>query len=96
MNRPGGLEIVADTVEMTVGDSFTTNVAFHRNAVEFAARSADMGQDAAVEVLKVVDPISGIPFEFRRYAGEGMSKIMVVVHYAGKVWQQENVVLALG
>ena len=96
LNRPGALEIVADTTELTVGGDFAANVAFHRSAVEFAARSADMGDDSAVEVLDVVDPVSGIPFQFRRYAGEGMSKIMVVVHYAGKVWKQENVVLAMG
>lgn len=96
LNRPGAREIIADTTELTVGNSFTANVAFHRSAVEFAARAADMGQDAAVEVLTVVDPVSQIPFQFRRYAGEGMSKIMVVVYYAGKVWKQENVIIGMG
>jgi len=96
LNRPGAQEIVADTTELTIGDSFAANVAFHRSAVEFAARSADMGQDAAVEVLDVIDPVSGIPFQFRRYAGEGMSKIMVVIYYGAKVWKSENVVLAMG
>lgn len=96
LNRPGLQAALADTVEGTIGNSFTANVAFHRQAVEFAARSADMGQDAAVETLMVTDPVSGIPFEFRRYAGEGMSKIMVVTHYGAKVWKPEFVAIGLG
>jgi len=96
INRPGLRIATVDTTEITVGDSYTANLAFHQSAVEFAVRAADMGQDAAVEVLTVVDPITRIPFEFRRYAGEGMSKIMVVVYYGGKVWKEEFVVAALG
>lgn len=96
LNRPGLRATLADTVEMTIGDNYTANLAFHRSAVEFAVRAADMGQDAAVEVLRVTDPITRIPFEFRRYAGEGMSKIMVVVYYGGMVWKQEFVAIALG
>jgi hypothetical protein len=96
LNRPGLRLATVDTTEITVGDSYTANLAFHQSAVEFAARAYDMGQDAAVETLMVVDPITRIPFEFRRYAGEGMSKIMVVVVYGGKVWKEEFVIAALG
>lgn len=96
LNRPGLMEALPDTTEGAIGNSYTANVAFHRQAVEFAARAADMGDDAAVEVLMVVDPVSGIPFEFRRYAGEGMSKIMVVVYYGGYVWKPEFTIVGMG
>ena len=96
LNRPGLRLALADTVEATIGNSYTPNIAFHRQAVEFAARAADMGDDAAVETLLVQDPVTNIPFEFRRYAGEGMSKIMCVVYYGGKVWKPEFTAIGLG
>lgn len=82
--------------EGVLASNFTPNVFFHRNAVELAVRSADMGDDAAVETLMVTDPVTGIPFEFRRYAGEGMSKIQVVIYYGAKVWKSDFTGLLLG
>jgi hypothetical protein len=98
LNRPGLQAVLADTVEGTIGDSFTANVAFHRNALEFAARAPAQpeGGDAAVDSMIIVDPISGIPFEFRMYKGYGMNKIELNIFYGGIAWKPEFIALLLG
>jgi hypothetical protein len=98
LNRPGLQAALADTVEGTIGNSFTANVAFHRNAIEFAARAPAMpeGGDAATDSMIIVDPISGIPFEFRMYKGYGMNKIELNIFYGGIAWKPEFIALLLG
>lgn len=98
LNRPGLQAALADTVEGTLGDDFTANVAFHRSAIEFAARAPAQpeGGDAAVDSMVIVDPISGIPFEFRMYKGYGMNKIELNIFYGGIAWKPEFIALLLG
>ncbi len=98
LNRPGLQAALADTVEGTLGADFTANVAFHRNAIEFAARAPAQpeGGDAAVDSMIIVDPVSGIPFEFRMYKGYGMNKIELNIFYGGIAWKPEFIALLLG
>lgn len=98
LNRPGLRAALADTVEGTIGADFTANVAFHRSAIEFAARAPAQpeGGDAAVDSMIIVDPVSGIPFEFRMYKGYGMNKIELNIFYGGIAWKPEFIALLLG
>jgi len=98
LNRNGLREAVADTVEGTIGGDYTGNVAFHQSAIEFAARAPAQpeGGDSASDVMMIVDPLTGIPFEFRMYKGYGMNKIEVNAFYGGKVWKSEFVAGLLG
>lgn len=98
INRNGLRETLADTVEGTLGAAYTGNVAFHQSAIEFAARAPAQpeGGDSAVDVMMIVDPLTGIPFEFRMYKGYGMNKIEVNMFYGGKVWKNEFVAALLG
>jgi hypothetical protein len=98
LGRPGLQQALSDTVEGTIGASYTANLAFHRSAVEFAARAPAQpdGGDAAKDSLTVVDPLTGLTFEFRLYAGFGMNKIYCAVYYGAKVWKEEFVATLLG
>ncbi len=60
---------VADNGAVTVGNSFTGNLAFDRNAIVLAWRMPAMpeGGDAATDVTTLTDPISGLTFEFALY-----------------------------
>lgn len=62
-------EALDDGVALTVGDSHTANVAFHKAAVEIGMRpmAQPAGGDAAVDRLTVQDPISGLVFEVAAY-----------------------------
>jgi hypothetical protein len=69
INEPGLVIAGADTTEITVGDSYTANLAFDRNAIVLAARLPAMPEngDSAVDVVRVVDDRSGLVFEVAEY-----------------------------
>ncbi|MFA9200509.1 MAG: hypothetical protein ACEQR8_04865, partial [Cypionkella sp.] len=69
INAPGLRIAGADTTEMTVGASYTANLAFDRSAVHLVARAPAMpdGGDAAVDMTTIVDDRSGLSFEVALY-----------------------------
>ena len=95
---PGLQEALADTTEMTIGDSYAANVAFHRNAIELAARAPDQpfGGDAAVDRMTVQDPISGLIFEVAVYKGYGKMMIDVTTLYGVKAWKPDFIATLMG
>jgi len=95
---PGMQETLADAAEMTIGDGYTANVAFHRNAIELAARAPDQpfGGDAAVDRMTVQDPISGLVFEVAVYKGYGKMMIDVTTLYGVKAWKPDFIATLMG
>lgn len=69
LNGPGLQATLADAVEMTIGNSYTPNVAFARSAIVLATRAPALpdGGDSAVDITTVVDPRTGIAFEVAMY-----------------------------
>jgi hypothetical protein len=98
LNATGLRETLADTVEMTIGDSYTGNAAFHRAAVELAARPPEQpfGGDAAVDRMTVQDPWSGLVYEIAMYKGYGKAMIDITTLYGVKVWKPDFVAALLG
>lgn len=65
-----GLLVAADNNDaITVGNSYTPNVAFSRSAIALATRAPAMpeGGDMAADVTTIVDDISGLAFEVALY-----------------------------
>ncbi|MFP1634094.1 P22 phage major capsid protein family protein [Zhengella sp. ZM62] len=95
---PGLRATLADTTEMTIGNSYTANVAFHRQAVELVVRPPDQpfGGDAAVDRMTVQDPVSGLVYEIAVYKGYGKAMIDVTTFYGVKVWKPDFVATLLG
>lgn len=98
LNGQGLQEALADTVEMTIGNSYTGNVAFHQLAIELVARAPaqPFGGDAAVDRTTVQDPISGLVFEIAVYKGYGKTMIDVTTIYGVKAWKPEFIATVLG
>ncbi|NHB92967.1 P22 phage major capsid protein family protein [Photorhabdus cinerea] len=69
LSAPGLLQDLADDTEVTVGASYTANMAFDRNAFLLASRTPAMpeGGDTADDVMNVTDPVSGITFQVALY-----------------------------
>lgn len=90
--------IPAAATALTVGNSFTANVALHRNAVELAIRppAEPQGGDAADDKMIVVDPHSGLAFEIASYKGYMKRMIEVRCLYDMKAWKPEAITLLLG
>jgi hypothetical protein len=98
LNRPGLAVTVADNNALTVGNSYTANVGFHRNAIELAIRppAQPFGGDAAVDRMTIADDRSPLVFEVALYKGYGMVMFDLTCFYQAKVWKPEFVATLLG
>lgn len=83
---------------VTVGASYTPNLAFHKAAIELAMRpyAAPPGGDSAVDELVVQDPFSGLVFVIRAYKGYLKAMFDVQCLYGKKVWKSDFVAVLAG
>lgn len=98
IGAPGLRAIEANDDAITIGNSYTANVAFHRTAVELGIRPPALpaGGDSAVDIMTVQDPYSGLVFEIAVYKGYMKTMIEVRALYGVKVWKPNHVALLLG
>lgn len=69
IGEPGLAATLADTVEMTIGDSYAANMFYHENALLLATRQPAMpiGGDEADDVTTITDPVTGLTFQVAIY-----------------------------
>lgn len=98
LNKPGLLIAAADTTEITVGNSYTANLAFDRNAIILATRLPAMpeGGDAATDVMTLVDDRTGLAFEVAHY-----KQFLQNVYHVRLAWgyaaiKQEHIATLIG
>lgn len=98
LNYPGLKIATANNDAVTVGDSYTANVAFHKSAIELAMRppAQPPGGDAGEEIGVLVDDKTGLSFSARLYKGYGVNQIKLMAFYGVKVWKPEFVATLLG
>jgi hypothetical protein len=98
LNAPGLRGSVADNAAMTVGNSYTANVAFSRNAIVLATRTPAMpeGGDDADDVMLVTDPISGLVFQIAMYRQYRRVKIEVGLAWGVACVKPEHLATLLG
>ena len=79
IGNPGLLIAAADNDAISVGNSYTPNIAFTPNAFVLAARVPAMpeGGDNADDVMLVTDPVSGLTFQVAMYRQYRRVKIEV-------------------
>lgn len=98
IGAPGLRYAEADNDAITIGNSYTANVAFHQTAIELGIRPPALpaGGDAAVDIMTVQDPYSGLVFEIAVYKGYMKTMIEVRALFGVKVWKPNHVALLLG
>lgn len=98
IGRPGLRAALADGQTVTVGNSFTPNIAFARSAVKLAVRAPALpkGGDSADDRMTVVDPFSGLSFEVSVYRQYRQVKIEVAAAWGVKGHNSEHIALLLG
>ncbi len=98
LGSPGLQAALATTTEMTIGDSFSANIAMHRRALELAIRAPAVpeGGDLADDSMIVQDQRSGLVFEVRVYRGYRKSMIEVGVAWGVKAWKPDFIATLLG
>ena len=98
LNEPGLREAHANNDAMTVGSSFTANMAFHRGAIQLATRAPalpDQG-DMAVDRTFITDPVSGLTFEIAMYAQYRQVQYEVSLAWGVACNKPEHCALLLG
>lgn len=99
LQEPGlRVAMSAATKAITVVATHSDNLCFSRSAVELAMRApADpLGGDAAVDMMMVTDPHSGLSFAISVYKGRKKAMIAVDALYGVKAWKPEHIALLVG
>jgi hypothetical protein len=98
LGAPGLRATLADAVEGTVGDSYTANMAFSRNAIVLATRLPAMpeGGDSATDMIQVVDPVSGLVYEIAEYKQYLQTVYHVRIAWGVKMVKPEHCAILLG
>lgn len=98
IGSPGLRVAETDNDAITLGASYTPNVAFHRTALELAMRpmANPDGGDAAVDSMIVQDPWSGLVFEISAYKGYKKAMFDVSCVVGTKGWKPDHIAILLG
>ena len=98
LNETGARIVIPTANAMTVGASYTPNVAFHKSAIELGIRPPALpnGGDSAVDMMTVQDPKSGLVFEIAVYKGYMKTMLEVRCLYGIKVWKPDFVATLMG
>lgn len=90
--------IPASATAMTVGNSFSANVAFTRNAILLATRlpAVPPSGDLARDRMTITDPVSGISLGLAYYPGYMMGEYEIQLAWGVSVIKPEHVAILLG
>ena len=98
LNNPGLKAALADNVAMTIGNSYTANMAFTRDAIVLATRTPaipDEG-DNADDRTYVTDPVSGLTFEIALYRQYRQVSYEVGIVWGVKAVKSNHMALLIG
>ena len=89
---------VLNNAAITVGNTYAANIMMHQSALELAMRAPakPLGGDAAVDVMIVQDPVSGLVFEISVYKGYNKAMIQVGAVWGYKAWNSKAIATVLG
>lgn len=98
INKPGLLAAETDDDAITVGATYTPNVAFSRDAIVLASRfpAAPAGGDMAADVTQITDPFTGLNFELALYKQFLQNVIHVRIAWGVKAVKPAHIAILKG
>jgi hypothetical protein len=96
--KPGLRKALADNVALTVGNDYSPNLAFTRDAIVLATRMPALpdGGDMADDRMTVTDPVSGLSFEVSIYRQYRQIHIEVGLAWGWELIKPAHAALLLG
>jgi hypothetical protein len=95
LNKPGLRATLADAVEMTIGDSYTANLAFERNAIVAVMRPPLIPANANIQQRTISDG-RGMTYLLVQVAGDGMITWRLHLAWGFAVVQPEFAAVVMG
>lgn len=95
LGRPGAKVTIATANAMTVGNNYTANLAFERNAVVGIMRPPVMPPNPLMQTTLISDRF-GLTYLLVQIAGDGMATWRLHLAYGFKVVQGEHVAILMG
>lgn len=95
LGRPGARVTIATGNAMTIGNNFTANLAFERNAVVGIMRPPVMPENPLIQKTLISDQ-NGMTYLLAQIAGDGMATWRLHLAYGFKVVQGEHVAIVMG
>lgn len=98
IGKPGLRVAGVDATEMTIGDSYTPNMAFARNAIVLVSRAPALPDegDSAEDRTTITDPVSGLSFEVSLYKQYRQVKYEIAMAWGVGVPNGAHVATLLG
>lgn len=98
IGKPGLRTAWADNLALTVGNSYTPNLAFARSAIVLATRNPAMpkGGDAADDMMTITDARTGLSFEIAVYRQFLQTVYHVRIAWGFKAIKEEHIGLLIG
>jgi hypothetical protein len=103
IGSPGARVVIATANAMTVGGSYTPNVAFHRSAIQLVTRAPAMpigpdgrAADLAEDSMTIVDPVSGLAFEVLLYRQFRQMVFHVAIAWGYAAIKPDNIAVLIG
>jgi len=96
--KPGLRQGVADNAAITVGNSYTANMAFHRSSLILATRAPALPVegDMADDRMLITDPRSGLTFEVALYKQYRQVRYEMSLAWGSQLIKPEHSALLLG
>jgi hypothetical protein len=97
LNKPGAMMIIPTANALTLGANYTPNLAFDRGAIVLATRAPAVPAegDLAIDSMIITDPVSGLSFEVRVYAGYHQNTFDVGIAWGVAAVKSENIAILL-
>lgn len=96
LNRPGARVTIATANAMTIGNSYTANLAFERSAVVGVMRAPEIPVGGQITGVMPISDGRGMDYTLVEVTGDGMITYRLHLNYGFKVVQPEHVAILMG